>query len=212
MDYYTNDFERFYMEVQRKLKRERNIYKLKIVLSFIFAVSLGYFVYKLILSGFFISWEIYFAAGCYVLILIFLFAVIFGVIRWMHYNIFIEDGRLKIRDGFFSKAVSIPIERIYYINSIRLKGNKDYDSLFITDKKTGHKKVRKLSEDEFSGKNEHLQAVQELKYLYPDRTFYYYRVQHHGFKFSYFFFMIYKNCERCKFSDTSMDLVKKCLH
>jgi hypothetical protein len=197
------------MDIYKKLEREKNSGILKVLISVIFAALSGYFVYTLTDSGFFIGWENYFAVGCYILILLVLTAVIIGIIRWIGYQMYIDDGKLRIRYSRFSREISIPLERIYYIDSTRSSRATDYDTIFITDKKTGHKKVRKLNEDELRDNKEHLKAVMYLKEMYPDRTFYYYRLYHHGYKFSYFLYMIYKNCEKCKLSDISMGLVKE---
>lgn len=197
------------MDIYKKLERERNTGVIKIIISVIFAVLSGYFVYTLVDSGFFKGWEIYFAVGCYLLILVVLIIIDLGIIRWIGFNMYIEDGKLKIRYSRFSREISLPLDRIFYVNSAKSSKAADYDTIFITDKKTGHKKVRKLCDDELKNNREHLKAVIYLKEMYPERTFYYYRFYHHGYKFAYFFYLIYKNCEKCKLSDTSMVLVKQ---
>lgn len=197
------------MDIHKKMGRERKKGLLTIFAPLGIMVFIGYFVYTLIAEGFFIGWEKYFAGLCYLSILASLLAVDFKIIRWLHYNIYIQDNKLKIRDGFFNRVISIPLERIYYISSTKPLGNFDYDSLLITDKKIGHKKIKRLTDDEFSNLKEHMEVIRELKDSYPDSTFYYYRVHHHSFKFQYFFYLMYKNCEACKFSITSMDLVRR---
>jgi tRNA G37 N-methylase Trm5 len=54
-----------------------------------------------------------------------------------------------------------------------------------------------------------LEGIEELKFMYPGKKFYYYRVFHDEYKFYYYFYMIFRYCEKCKLSDTSMELVKK---
>jgi hypothetical protein len=196
------------MDKLKKLDREKNAGILKILISIVFSVLSGYIVYALIGSGFFLDWEIYFAIACYVLIVINLLIIDIGIIRWIHYTVYIEDGKLKIRDGFFSRIIPIPIERVYYLSSVKLVKGIDYDTLLIVDKKIGHKKIKRLSLDELYDKKEHMEAITWLEEMYPEKTFYYYRVYHHGYKFSYFFYLVYRNCEKCRLSDVSISLVK----
>lgn len=197
------------MDLNKRVEREKRKCLYKIFIPMTIMAFAGYFLYTLIAGNFFVGWEIYFAEGCYVSILMVLLVADVGIVQWMHYDIHIEDRKLKIRDGFFIRVITIPLERIYYVSSIRSRGSIDYDSLFITDKKIKHKKIRQLTEEDFKNSKEHFDVIQELKDTYPEHIFYYYRVQHHGYKFLYFFHLLYKNCESCKFSDTSMELVKR---
>lgn len=196
------------MDKYKKLKREKNSSIFKILISIVFSTLLGYFIYVLYDRGFFEGWEIYFAMACYALIIVTIIIIDIGAVRWICYNISVEDGKLKIRDGFFSRIITIPLERIYFVSSAPAGKGMDYDTLFIIDKKIGHKKVKRLSSDEIPDRKEHADAINWLKEMYPGRLFYYYRVYHHGYKFSYFFYLIYKNCDRCRLSETSMGLVK----
>lgn len=195
------------MDIYRKLEREKRNCVWKVFIPLTIYGFTGYFLYLLIVGGFFVKWEAYFAVACYSAILPVLIIVDVGIIKWMHYDICFEDGRIKIRDGFLMRKISIPAERIYYVSSRRV-GKTDCDSLIITDKKIHHKKISKLSAMDFKDQPEHFDAIKELEYLYPGKVFYYYRVHHHGYKFYYFFYLLYKNCERCRFSDTGMELVK----
>lgn len=195
------------MNIHNKLEREKRHNILKIVFTTIIASAAGYFLYLLISGSFFVGWEIYFAVICYCAILIGLCIADLGIFRWMYYSIYLKDSVVKIRDGFFDRVISIPADRIYYISS-RRRGNLDYDSILITDKKINHKKIKRLSEEEFINEDERIEIIKELSEIYPGKTFYYYRVRHHGYKFFYYFYMLYRNCEKCKFSDTSMELVK----
>lgn len=196
------------MDKYKKLEREKNSSIFKILISVVFSILSGYFIYVLNGKGFFEGWEIYFAIACYILIIVVIIIIDIGTVHWICYNIFIDDGKLKIRDGFFSRIISIPLERIYYISSAPVGKGSDYETLLIIDKKIGHKKVKRLTLDEMPDKKEHTAAINWLEEMYPGRLFYYYRVCHHGYKFSYFFYLVYKNCDRCRLSDTSMSLVK----
>lgn len=196
------------VNIHKKLGWEKRFNVYKIVVPLIIMAAGGYFLNALINEGFFIGWEIYFAVGCYASIFVIIMAIDARIIRWMHYSIYIENNRLKIRDGFFSRVISIPLERIFYVNSSKLGDKLHYESLLITDKKINHKKIKPLVLDEISEKGEDSKGFTDLKEVYPDKTFYYYRVCHQGYKFAYYFYMLYKNCERCKFSDSSMEIVK----
>lgn len=195
------------MDIYSKLEREKRRNWWKVLVPLIIYSLVGYFLYLLIVGNFFVKWEAVFAVVCYAVILLLLIVADAGIFKWMHYDIYFKDGKINIKDGFWIRKLSIPADRIYYISS-RNMGNSDYDSLIITDKKMHHKKVKKLSAIDFKDQKEHLDAIADLKYLYPEKTFYYYRVYHHGYKFCYFFYMLYKSCEKCRFSDTSMELVK----
>ena len=199
------------MNVYKKLGSEdrRNIRK--IYIPIIIAAIVGYLLYLLIDASFFVGWEIYFIMGCYGAILLTLFIIDLKIIYLLHYDIYIENNKLNIKDGFLYRTILIPIDRLYYISSVKAKKGLAYDSIFITDKRINHKKIKPLKEKDFSGKNEaeHLKAIEELKFMYPGKKFYYYRVFHDEYKFYYYFYMIFRYCEKCKLSDTSMELVKK---
>lgn len=195
------------MDIYKKLEREK-IYGLwKVIAPFIIFAAAGYFLHALIIGGFFIGWEKYFAFGCYTSIFFVLLIADISILNWLYYDIIFEDDKIRIKDSFFTRAIVIPLDRIYYISSIKL-GSVDYDSIIIIDKKIHHKKIKRLSEDDFIDHKEHIKAVRIIKDLYPDKTFYYYRIRHHGYKFFYYFYFLYKSCDRCKFSNTSMELVK----
>jgi hypothetical protein len=196
------------MNIQKKLRRERKSNLSKILIPLMVMFGAAYFLYSLAIENFFIKWELYFIIGCYSLIFLTLIIIDLKIIYWINYSIFTEDDKLKIKDGFLSRIIIIPIDRLYYISSSKAYDQR-YDSIFITDKKVNHKKIKLLNEDEFKNTKEHAVVIKELCARYPDKTFYYYRVVHHGYKFLYYMFMLYKSCERCKFSNTSMDLVRK---
>lgn len=201
------------VDISRRLEKERKVNIRRILLPLIIMAGAGYFLYVLIDSNFFVGWEIGFAAACYLAILCSLFLMDTRIMWWLNYTIYMDDNKVKIRDGFFSRVITIPAERLYYINTKKLddgRGNagREYDSIFITDKKIHHNKIRCLSEEEFKDSAEHLNVVKGLEARYPDKKFYYYRVIHNGYKFYYYFYMLYRNCERCRFSSTSMELVK----
>jgi hypothetical protein len=198
------------MNIYKVLEKERKHNLGKIYLPFAIMAGAGYFLYALIAENFFVGWEMYFAIGCYILIVITLLVIDSKILWMMHYDIYIMDEKLRIKDGFFSRVISIPLERLYYVSTV--KYGRGYDSIFVTDKKITHSKVKMLSENEFKGTEGHLGVISELKDRYPCKTFYYYRVYHHGYKFLYFFYMVYKACDRCKFSNTSMELVKNCVN
>lgn len=197
------------MNINKKLEREKSTGIFKIFISLVFIILLGYFVYDQIMKHFFEGWQVLFVIACYFMVLVVLVLVDIGTLRWISYNMFIDDDKLKIRDGLFSRAILIPLDRLYYVSTIAPEKGVKYDTLFITDKKTRHRKVKKLDKNEFTGKMGHLNVIEELEDTYPGRTFYCYRVYHHGYRFSYFLYMVYKNCERCKLSEISMDLVRK---
>lgn len=197
------------MRVHKKLENE-NKYSLQKILIPLFIMALvGYFLYILIAGGFFKGWEVYFAAGCYTLILIVLICIDAEIMRWIYYDIYIKDGKLKIKDGFFTRAIAIPLERIYYVNSIKLDKYISYDSIIVTDKKVSHRKIRPVESEGLNDSDGHLKVINELRERYHDKKFYFYRVHHNRYKFLYYFYMIYKSCEKCRFSDVSMELVKK---
>lgn len=199
------------MNAYKKLESEDRRNKRKIYIPLIIAGIVGYLLYLLINAGFFIGWEIYFIIVCYGMILLTLFVIDVKIIYFLHYDIYIENNKLNIKDGFIYRTILIPIDRLYYISSVEVKKNLAYDSIFITDKRINHKKVKPLREKDFSNEDEieHLKAIEELKFMYPDKKFYYYRVLHSEYKFFYYFYMIFRYCEKCRFSDTSMELVKK---
>lgn len=197
------------MKIYKKMRNEKTLNIHKIIIPLIIMAVVGYFLNALIKENFFIGWEIYFALGCYILILAFLLVMDAKILMEMHYRIYIEDNKLKIRDGLLSRVIPIPLDRIYYISSSRKGEGLFYDSLFITDKKINHSKIRLLMEEELKYDSLHLMAARELKERYPDKVFYYYRVCHRSYKFAYYFYMLYKSCERCRFSDTSMEIVKR---
>jgi len=197
------------MGVYKKLENENKHNLQKVFIPLFIMILIGYFLYILIIEGFFRGWEIYFAAGCYMLILLVLICMDAQIIRWVYYDICIKDGKLKIKDSFFSRAINIPLERLYYVNSIKLDKYISYDSILITDKKINHRKVKPVTSDDLRDSEEHIRAIRELRERYPHKSFYFYRVRHNKYKFLYYFYMIYKSCERCKFSDASMELVKK---
>jgi hypothetical protein len=192
------------------LEKERRHGIMMIFIPLLVMSGAGYFLYALAVKNFFVRWELCFAVGCYSLILLLLLIMDFETLYWMHFKIYLEDTKLKIRDGFFSRPVAIPLDRLYYISSERINGRSAYDSIFITDKKIHHRKIKPLGEEEFSNSSSHLEVVREMRSRYPDEVFYYYRLIHRGYKFMYYFYYMYKVCERCKFSDTSMELVKYC--
>lgn len=197
------------MKIYKKIKNEKTINIYKIIVPLVIMAGMGYFLNALINENFFIGWEVYFALGCYILLLAFLLVMDAKILMEMHYSIYIEDSRLKIRDGLFSRVISIPLDRIYYISSSKQGRGITYDSIFITDKKVNHSKIRLLKEEDLKHAYHHLEAARELKDRYHDKTFYYYRVCHRSYKFVYYFYMLYKSCERCRFSDTSMEIVKR---
>jgi hypothetical protein len=196
------------MNIYKKIEREKNINLLRVFLPLVIVFTVGYFLYEFIHAGLLVGWEVYFAMFCYISILITLIIVDLGIVRWIVYDIDIRDGKLRIKDSLFTRAIYIPLDRIYYISSMGTENDIGYDSIFITDKKITHSKIKPLAAGEFQTGHGHYSVINELKELYPDKKFYYYRVYHHGYKFLYYFYMIYKNCERCKFSDISMELVK----
>lgn len=197
------------MNVHKKLQKEKRRSLLKIFLPLILMIFGGYFLYVLILEGFFVGWEVYFALSCYFLIFAVLVIIDIQTLRWMYYRIYIEDGKVKIRDGIFSRPISLPTDRLFYISSSKISGGLNCDTIFITDKRLKHKKVKPLTEEVLKDCEEHRKALMELKNIYPEKNFYYYRVTHGGYKFMYYFYMLYRTCERCKFSDTSMEIVKR---
>ncbi|HBM79776.1 MAG: hypothetical protein QME45_02835 [Clostridiales bacterium] len=197
------------MNIYKKLDRERiaNIFKIYFTMG-IMLIS-GIFLYALIQKGFFIGWESYFAVACFAAILLILLIFDADIVRWLHYDIIFKDDRIKIRDSMFERAISVPINRIYYVSTQKAAKKSEYDSIIIFDKRVNHKKVRRLDKSDFRGESVHLNVINELKNDYPEKVFYYYRVYHHGYKFLYFFYLLYRNCERCKFTDSSMELIKK---
>lgn len=198
------------MNIYKKLQNEKKYAIHKIIIPLIIMAGVGYLLYGLVYGGFFIGWEVYFALTCYGLILVMLLILDMNILTRIYYNIYIEDNKLRIRDGFFSRIITIPLERLYYVSSVRIGDNGHYDSIFVTDKKINHSKIKLLSPDQLT--NEHLRVFEELKSRYPEKAFYYYRVKHQEYKFLYYFYMLYKSCDRCKFSDTSMELVKRYDH
>jgi Predicted membrane protein len=199
------------MDIYRRLEKEKKYNIRRLFIPIVIMSAAGYFVYALIDEGFFVGWEVYFAVACYIMIFTFVFAIDMKVMWWINYRIHITDGKVKIRDGFFSRVISIPLERLYYISSVRIGNEDEYDSIFITDKKINHSKIKLLTESEFKDESEHLSIVRELEDRYPEKSFYYYRVCHNGYKFLYYFYMLYRSCDRCRFSSTSMELVKGCI-
>lgn len=196
------------MDIYRRLEKEKNMNIRKMLLPLIIMAAVGYFLHALIAGNFFIGWEVYFAIFCYLLILGLLIILDTRIMWWINYAIYLDDDKVKIRDGFFTRIISIPEERLYYVSTNKLKDGRGYDSIFITDKRIKHSKIKCLSEEDFKNYDEHLNVIKEIEERYPDKKFYYYRVIHQGYKFFYYFYMLYRNCERCKFSTTSMELVK----
>ena len=195
------------MNIEKKLRRERKRNFRKIVIPLIIMSVVGYFLYCLVAESFFVEWELYFILVCYSLIFLGILIIDFKVLYWINYSIFTEDNKLIIKEGFLSRVISIPFDRFYYISSEK-SDDKSYDSIFITDKKINHKKIKILDKNEFINTKEHALVIKELVERYPDKVFYYYRIYHHEYRFLYYLFILYRNCERCKFSNTSMELVK----
>lgn len=195
------------MNIYKKLERERKVNLVKIYIPAVIMVVAGYFLYALIIKKFFLGWEAYFAIGCYAIILVTLVILEAKIVRWIYYCIYLEDNRVKIRDGIFSRTISIPMDRLYYVSTYKV--NEGYDSILITDKKINHKKVSPLSKQKFKNLNIHMKEIIELEERCPDKAFYYYRVFHKGYKFYYYLYMLYKCCENCRFSDVSMELVRE---
>lgn len=192
------------MDVERKIERQKNEYLRKIIIPYIFIMVLGYVLYLLLKKDFFIGWEIYFACICYFLILISFTFFIFPMIKSLIFNIIIENCKIKIKDGLFLRPIVIPIERLYYVDSI-VKKNKISSTIFVIDKKINHKKIKSF---DLLKNSEHKEIYHLFSTWYPDKKFYYYKTDNCDYKFQYFLYMIFRNCHNCKFSDASMELIK----
>jgi len=179
------------MNIFRMIEKERKNDLRKIFIPLVLMAAFGYFLRALIIDGFFKGWEVYFAVICFASILFALLIIDAGIIGRIYYNIYVEEGRVKIRDGLFSRPVSIPLDRLYYISSVKLNGKLCYESILFTDKKVNHRKVKFINMEEFIEPCEHREAILELMDNYPERTFYYYRVIHKGYKFLDYLYMAF---------------------
>lgn len=198
------------MSIYNKLEKEKRSNLWKIFFPIAIFAAAGYFLYLLAEEGFFVGWEVFFSAACYTALFAMMLIFEFNVIKYMHYRIYFDKNIVKIKDSFFSRVISIPAERVYCIDSIK-KDKLNYDTILITDKKINHNKIRKLTADDFAGEDDRISIINELGEIFPDKVFYYYQVQHKGYKFFYYFYILYKRCEKCKFTGASMELVKGAL-
>ncbi|KPU44612.1 hypothetical protein OXPF_16950 [Oxobacter pfennigii] len=197
------------MNVHKRIEKENSWSLRKILISLFLMGGAGFFLSVLIREGFFMGWELYFALACYFVILTALLIIDIGIIRKIYYKMEIDKGKLKIRDGVISRAIYIPLDRVYYIESMKLDDEIHYESIIVIDKKVNHKKIKAFNEDVMLRYKNLFDFYMDLKERYPQKSFYYYKVNHNRYKFIYYMYMLYKNCERCKFSDTSMDIVKR---
>jgi len=92
-------------------------------------------------------------------ILLVLICIDAEIMRWIYYDIYIKDGKLKIKDGLFSRAIAIPLERLYDVNRLKLDKYISYDSILITDKKVTHLKVKPVSKNKKKGRRLHLSFI-----------------------------------------------------
>lgn len=197
------------MNINSKIERETRAWLWKFLSPGIIITIIGYLLYLLAIEGFFIGWELYFMIGCYFSILVVLAEMGINTLHWIYYRIYINDGKLEIRDGFFSKTITIPLDRVFYISSVKLERKNYYESILITDKRIYHKRAKALEGQSYNGISKHLSEVEGMLRLYSEKRFYYYRVVHSRYIFYYYFYLIYRNCENCRFSDVSMSMVKR---
>ena len=196
------------MDIRRNIEREKEHRIAQILFPFVLILCTGYILYLLILGDLFVGWEIYFVLCCYAMIFISLTIIDAKIIWTIRYRICISGDRLRITDGFLTRTLVIPIDRLYYISTDKASSG-GYCTVFIIDKRINHSSIRPLSEERFKNFKGHLSIIRELEDRYLGKKFYYYRVYHSGYKFKYYLYMLYKNCDRCKFSGESMELIKQ---
>lgn len=196
------------MSIKKRFKKEKAMRKRTIAISIVIMILMPYMVFILNDEGIFKGWEYDFAQAYAILVDLLLVLNIIRIYNESNLKFQILGRKIKIKDSFFKFSVSIPFEKILYIDILEKK-NLDFDIFIVMKKGKKHKRfmffnisyvkthlVYKPVYEHLNSKNE---TVDYLCML----------IKRGGTRKFYLLYLIFKNAYNAESSQRTIEYVKK---
>lgn len=196
------------MSIKKQLKREKTNKNRIVLVSIIIMIAMPYMVLILNNEGLFEGWEIYFAYLYAAFVDLLLLYNILRINSDRNYEFYIENRKLKIKEGAIRSVFSIPLDKILYVDVLK-KSKDDFEALVIIEKGKRNRSLIDLDENFIKSNKEYKDALRQLSNMYPNKEFYTYTLKKTGSKKYYYLYMLYKNTYNAMFSTRAMEYVKR---
>lgn len=195
------------MKIKKQLKKEKNRSKRLIFFSIFIMVLIPYIVVVLKDQGIFKGWQIYFVYLYLATVEILLIINITKIIYDSKYDVILEDGKIKIKAGILSSLISIPLDKIVYIDVSNINEH-NFEILIIIEKGKRNKKFQNFNKEFIRKNDDYKMTYHYLKSNYENMDFYYYIIRRAGAKKYYYLYLIYKNAYGAEFSEEALNYLK----
>lgn len=196
------------MSIKKQLKKERSKNKKIIGFSIVIMVIMPYMVVILNNEGLFSGWEIYFAFFYAAFVDLLLLYNIIRINTDENYEFYLENQKLKVREGIFKSTFSINTNKILYVD-ISKKSIDDFEVLIVMEKGKKNKNFFDFNAHYVKKDGDYRNTYNHLVNMYPNKEFYSFILKKTGSKKYYYLYMLYKNCYNATFSTRAMGYVKR---
>lgn len=196
------------MSIKKQLKKERAKNKKIILFSLFIMVLMPYMVLILNNEGLFSGWEVYFAFFYAAFVDMLLLYNIIRINSDKNYEFYIENNKLKIKEGIFSSTHSVSLNKVLYVDVSQTTID-DFEALIIMEKVKRNKGFFDFDPEYIKKDKDHKNTYNHLVNKYPNKEFYGYILKKAGSKKYYYLYMLYKNSYNAAFSKKAMEYVKR---
>lgn len=196
------------MNLKKRLKKEKtNKTRVMLICSTIM-ILIPYMVVVLNDEGIFKGWEFNFALSYAILVDVLLFLYILKSISDMHLSFYVNQQKIKIKDGLFKLYFQIQLQKVIYVDIIKRK-NDDFEIFIIIKKGKRNKKCVPFN-IEFIESHPEFRLTYE--YLSDKNTvvdFLGTYIRKGGVKKYYLLYVLFKNSYNSECSKTALEYVKR---
>ncbi|MDP4143453.1 MAG: hypothetical protein Q8936_03075 [Bacillota bacterium] len=187
------------MNINKAIKKQNKAYK-----RFMLFMC---FIFLILPSVFFISRSFKMFLIIYLIIIESLIIAVMLVRKNSEAFSYEVDGyRMKIRQGFPGRDFNISCDRVEIVHVE--KREKDIEIVIITKSRFRNKKVRPINKEFFQIYPMVANRYVKSKRINPEVNYYYFVINHGGFKKYLFLNDLYRNCVNTTFTETAVEEIK----